>query len=360
MVWGKTLMQRLVHTPSGLSFVGEARRGLLVNSGRLMLVAAGLAAGLGRLRIAGAASQVNIGVTETPCVAPAYVAVSQGFLRDEGLDATIVDVTTPGNLGLAVDGGLALAAGRADALMDPVWTAVPPRLPSGFGLGDFAITAALQRGCLALVVPPDSSAQSVADLRNTTVAGAKFIFGAPMADAGINPDADIVWAPSPGIADEVPTLQGGDVSAVQTINAQGVLLERAGLARMIAFNNMPPQESDFCCGCVMPRTIIQRDRSKAVAITRGLMRAARWAEAHHAEVAKQMLSLLTVQQNNVTLEDWQAAMSVLAFVPMAEAARPVLVDQFDRYLKYGLPVEQPIDAATLVERIYTPITDELA
>jgi ABC-type nitrate/sulfonate/bicarbonate transport system substrate-binding protein len=100
----------------------QARRRFLIDSGRLVLAAAGLATGLGRVRVAGAASQVIIGVTETPCVAPAYTAVSQGFFRDEGLDATIVDLTTPGNLGKAIDAGNGLAAGRADAAMNAVWT----------------------------------------------------------------------------------------------------------------------------------------------------------------------------------------------------------------------------------------------
>jgi NitT/TauT family transport system substrate-binding protein len=331
----------------------------LLRSTRLILGAAGLAAGFGRIRIAGAASQVTIGVTETPCVAPAYAAVSQGFLRDEGLDATIVDISTPGNLGLSVDGGNALAAGRADAIMDAVWTAVPPRTPSRLGLGDILITAALQRGCVALVVSPDSPIQAVGDLRGQTIAGARFVFGAPMADAGLDPNVDVIWAPAPSIADEVPTLRSGEVAAVQTINAQAVLLERAGLARMIAVNDMPPQQSDFCCGCVMLASGIQRDRPKAMAITRALMRAAVWSEAHQSEVAQQMLNILTVQQNSVALADWQAAMGVLAFVPMAESARPILVDQFDRYLAYGLPVDQPTDAATLVDRIYTPITGEV-
>jgi hypothetical protein len=45
---------------------------------------------------------------------------------------------------------------------------------------------------------------------------------------------------------------------------------------------------------------------------------------------------------------------------MAESARPILVEQFVRNLNYGMPVEQPLDAATLVDRIYEPITDELA
>src|SRR5579859_443555 len=347
-------------TPYELSPSGRERRSFLVNSSRLMLGAAGLAAGLGRIRIAGAASQVRIGVVETPCVAPAYIAVSQGFLRDEGLDATVVDISTPGSLGLAVDGGNALAGDRVDVVMDAIWTAVPPRTPTGLGLGDMQITAALQRGCLALVVPPNSTVQSVADLRNQTIAGAKFVFGAPMADAGVDPNVDVTWAPAPSIADEVPTLQSGNVAAVQTINAQGVLLERAGLARMIAFNDMPPQQSDFCCGSIMLASSIQGDRPKAMAITRALMRAAVWSEAHHDQVAEQMLNILDVQQNSVTLADWQAAMAVLAFVPMAEAARRILVDQFDRYLTYGLPVQEPMDAAALVDRIYTPITSEIA
>src|SRR5215472_1060024 len=75
----------------GMSRRGQARRRFLIQSSRLLFGAAGLAASLGRTRAVGAASQVTIGVMETPCVAPAHVAVSQGFLRDEGIDASIVD-----------------------------------------------------------------------------------------------------------------------------------------------------------------------------------------------------------------------------------------------------------------------------
>jgi hypothetical protein len=52
-----------------------------------------------------------------------------------------------------------------------------------------------------------------------------------------------------------------------------------------------------------------------------MMRAAVWAADHHAEVALQMQQPLTVQQNEVSLEDWQAATAVLAYMPMAEAHR---------------------------------------
>jgi hypothetical protein len=85
--------------------------------------------------------------------------------------------------------------------------------------------------------------------------------GAPIVDAGVDLSLDVT--PAPSIANEVPTLQSGDVAAVQTINAQGFLLEQAGLARMIAVNDMPPQQIDFCCGCVMLASTIQRDRPKS-------------------------------------------------------------------------------------------------
>jgi ABC-type nitrate/sulfonate/bicarbonate transport system substrate-binding protein len=335
-----------------------ARRRFLADSGRLTLAVLGLAAGLSDVRTSKAASQVTIGVTETPCIAPAYIAVSQGFLKDEGLDATVVDLTTPGNLGRAIDGPAGLTGGRVDAVMSEFWSAVPPRMPTGLKLGDLVLTAALQRGCVALVVTPDSPIQSLTDLSGQKVAGARFLFSTPLADAGLNPDTDITWGPAPSIADQLMVLQSGDFSAVQTINAQGVLLERAGQARMIAMNNMPPVENDYCCGCMMQASSIQRDKPKAAAITRALMRSAAWSEVHRAEVAQQILPLMVGQ--GVNQEDMEAALDVVAFVPLAEAARPILVDEFERYLRYGLPVAEPMDATTLVSRIFVPMTDEIS
>src|SRR5438477_3484847 len=69
---------------------GYTRRTFFVNSGRAVLIGAGLAAGLGRVRIAGAASQVTLGLASVPCQAPAYAAVAQGYFADEGLDVAVL------------------------------------------------------------------------------------------------------------------------------------------------------------------------------------------------------------------------------------------------------------------------------
>jgi ABC-type nitrate/sulfonate/bicarbonate transport system substrate-binding protein len=54
-----------------------------------MLIGTAVAAGLGRIRTASAASKVNIDLGRTPCAAPIYAAAAQGFFSDKGLDATI-------------------------------------------------------------------------------------------------------------------------------------------------------------------------------------------------------------------------------------------------------------------------------
>jgi hypothetical protein len=100
---------------------------------------------------------------------------------------------------------------------------------------------------------------------------------------------------------------------------------------------------------------------RAAAITRALMRGSAWAEAHRSETAAFMRdSMIVPVRRELTQEDMEAALAMQAFIPMAESARPLLVDQFDQYLNYGLmTVGTPMDAATLVNRIFMPITDEV-
>jgi ABC-type nitrate/sulfonate/bicarbonate transport system substrate-binding protein len=242
--------------------------------------------------------------------------------------------------------------------MDAIWSIVPPRLSPGHALGDIVVTAALQRGCIALVVQPDSEVQSLADLRGSKVAGGKFLFGTALAEAGVNPDVDITWSPAPAIADVLRTLNGGSFAAVQAANGQGALLEVVGQARMVAMNNMPPSDNNYCCGCLMTANSVRSDRSKAAAITRAMMRGSAWAEAHRSDTAAIIRPSITEPLGgDLSQEQMEAALAMMAFVPMAEAARPLLVDEFQQYMTYGLPVDGSMDPATVVNRIFVPVTD---
>jgi len=221
------------------------------------------------------------------------------------------------------------------------------------------ITAPLQRGCIALSVLADSKVQSLADLRGMKVAGSEFLFGSALAEAGLDPGADIVWSPAPAAAEVFATLQTGQFAAVQSADGQGALLEAVGAARMLVVNNTPPAESNYCCGSIMNASPVMSDRSRAAAITRAMMRGSAWAEAHRSETAEVMRPSMSVPaQREITQEDMEAALAMQAFIPMADAARQSLIDQFDQYLTYGLAVDGPMDATTLVSRIFLPVTEE--
>jgi NitT/TauT family transport system substrate-binding protein len=319
-----------------------------------MLIGAGLAAGLGRVRVGGASSQVNVGLSSIGCHASTYAALAQGFFKDEGLEVNVVD-TTGGNVLMT-----GLANGSIDTGLSPVWSVVPPRLTAGRALGDLVITAPLQRGCIALSALASSTVQSLADLRGTNVAGTKYLFGSALAEAGLDPDADIVWSPAPAATDVFATLQTGEFAAVQSADGQGALLETVGAARMLVVNNTPPAESNYCCGCIMDASAVKSDKSRAAALTRAMMRGSAWAEAHRSEIAEVMRPLMTMPaQREITQEDMEAALAMQAFIPMADAARQSLIDQFAQYLRYGLQVDGAMDAAALISRIFLPVTDEL-
>ena len=340
---------------SGRAREGLTRRTFLVNSGRAMLIGAGLAAGMGRARSVGAASQVTIGLVSIPCYAPVFAALAQGFFSEEGLETTVVEVA---NVGLIVT---SVTGGEADAGLSTVWNIVPPRLAAEHALGDVVITSPLQRGCLALVVPPDSVVQSLADLRGKKIAGTKYLYGTALTSAGLNPDTDIAWSAGPAATDVLATLQSGNFAAVQTADGYGALLEVTGQGRMVAMNNMPPSENNFCCACIMMASAVELDRPRAAAITRAMMRGSAWAEENRSETAELMrYSMTTPRGRDLSQQDMKAALAMQAFVPMADAARPILVDEFDQYITYGLPVDNFTDAADLVNRIFVPVTAELA
>jgi ABC-type nitrate/sulfonate/bicarbonate transport system substrate-binding protein len=148
-----------------------------------------------------------IGYDPVPCNASPIVAQAQGFFRDEGLDARLVE-RHPGLIDLST--------GIIDVVSDGLsWFQAPPFLPTGLSLGDTVATAVLHRGCFSLVVTPDSTVRTLADLRGTTVAGNKYFFGEQLAYAGLDPAVDVMWQPPPPTAKVLDLLESGSVAAVQ-------------------------------------------------------------------------------------------------------------------------------------------------
>jgi len=330
----------------------HTRRGFLIGAGQGAAVIAGVTAGIGRARTTRAASAAVIGYDPVPCNASPIVAQAQGFFRDEGLDASLVE-RHPG----LVD----LSTGVIDVFTDGVsWGLMPPLLPSGLSLGDLIVTAVLHRGCFALVVAPDSSVRTLADLRGTSVAGSPYLWGEQLVYAGLDPAADVTWRPRPPTANALDALASGSVAAVEVADGWGSPIERAGRGRVLTDMDNPPNESDYCCSPIMTAHLVSSDQPKAAAITRALMRGAVWAETHRVETAGLIGAYMRDDLAlGVGSEQMEAALGMCSFVPAAEAARPILVDQFTRYVHFGPGFTRGIDARSVLDAILVPVTGEV-
>jgi NitT/TauT family transport system substrate-binding protein len=336
---------------------GYSRRSVLGGAGRIAAgVAVGSLVGTGalaptRARAASAATVLftSFGFT---CEAPVFVAVAQGYFKDEGLDVTLSGIANP------TEAFTRLAKGSADVGPAPAFFLAPSWLPAGVNPGDIVATAGLERGCASLLVAASSPYKTIADLKGQKVAAAdpwRFIFGEPMAQIGLDPKKDIDWQPPLPLPAIAAALANKSVAASFALEPLSAMLESTGVARALIVQDMPPMQMDYCCSAVVPGALVKADRSKAAAITRALMRGSAWAEAHRAETAQMEV---TGKHVAATLADNQAGIKNIAFVPSVTAAQANTRDVFGRMIKLGY-LDSATDLSALLNQIYVPVTEDL-
>jgi NitT/TauT family transport system substrate-binding protein len=335
----------------------HSRRAVLGGAGR---VAAGVAIGAlvgsgavapARARAASATTILfrSFGFT---CEAPAFVAQAQGFFKDEGLDVTLSGDAN------AAEALTRLVKGSADASSEPAFTLAPPFLPQGIAVGDVVATTGLQRGCSSLLVAADSPYRTVADLKGQKVAAGaswRFIYGEPMAQAGLDPLKDIDWQPQLPFPMVAAALANRSVAAALSVEPLSATLEAAGVARALMVQDMPPMRMDYCCSVAVSGALLRADRPKAAAITRALMRGSAWAAAHPAETAQLEI---TGKYVTASLADNQTAIATIAFAPSVSAALTNTRDVFGRMIKLGF-LDPGTDVSALLDRIFVPVTADL-
>jgi NitT/TauT family transport system substrate-binding protein len=268
------------------------------------------------------------------------------------LDVTLAGAANP------TEAFTRLAKGTADAAPEPAINLVPQWLPAGVQLGDVVATAGLQRGCNSLLVAKDSPYLSLVDLKGQKVAAAppvRFLYGEPMAQAGLNPLKDINWQPGLAVPAIAAALANKDVAASAAPEPLPATLLSAGAVRALMVQDMPPMMMDYCCSVVVSGALVRADRSKAAAITRALMRGSAWAAAHPNETAQMEV---TGKYVKATLEVNQSAIGNIVFAPSVAAAQANNRDQLARMVKLGF-LDPATDVSALNDQIFVPITAEL-
>jgi len=227
---------------------------------------------------------LRVGIQPDLCFAPLHIAIEKGFFEAEGLKFEAIKIEST----VAAE---AIASNQIDAGFGLIAKFIQP-LENGLPL---KFTCGIHTGCIKIVVPRDSSVNSLSGLRGKKV-GVPGLMSSPsliarraLAAAGVGvtsdnlevdftaySNADLYAALGKGAIDAVA---GGDpsVSVAVRENSLKILLDTASDEKY---------KNEYCCLSFVTSTLAEKHPKIAAQFTRAVIRASQWVENNPLEAAK--------------------------------------------------------------------------
>lgn len=229
------------------------------------------------------------------CGAPAYVAYEKGFFKEEGLDVELVSGTLDENKTGLATGEFVVTNG------DFQWF---PSIQQGMNL---KVIGGLHKGCIKIVLPPNSPIKTAADLKGKNI-GVDEIGGTPMsvativlANAGINPQTEVTWKAYP--LDQLnEAVSKGEVDAFAAWDPFGTLaVENNGYTVLTDISTDPLFKGKSCCFLYASENQIKENPDKVKAIARAYQKADAWIKEHPEETAQLEIDKKYIASDDVKL-----------------------------------------------------------
>ncbi len=226
------------------------------------------------------------------CGAPSYVAFEKGFFAEEGFDVELVSGTLDQLKTGLVTGEFTVTNGDFQYF---------PSIQEGM---DLKIIGGLHKGCIRLVVPPNSPIKTAKDLAGKRI-GVDEIGGTPMsvativvANAGIDPKTGVTWIPYP-LDQLVTAVNKGEIDAFAAWDPYGTLAQKNdGYTALSDISTDPLFAGKSCCFLYSTQKHIDENPERVAAIARAYKKAADWIKANPEETAK-----LEIEKKYVATED---------------------------------------------------------
>ena len=301
-------------------------------------------AGCDRTPAGGAASnKVRVGYIGLTCEAPIFMAVEQGFFKEEGLDVELVRCQWAQYKDVLALGGFDVTHHLIMYFLKPI----------ELGL-DVKFTGGIHRGCLRVQAAANGKIHVIGDLRGKRIGvpgmgTPPFIFANRVLGAhGIDPAKEIDWRVFPagelGLA-----LDKGLVDAVADSEPIGSLLLADGKVRNIADQAAdPPYRDEYCCAVLVNGKFLQRNPKAAAAATRALLKAAKWVDTNPLAAARLSVEKKYILSNP---ELNAQALSHLHYVPSVAGAEAAVNSAAAEMQRAGM-LGAHTDVAALVKRAF--------
>lgn len=214
------------------------------------------------------------------CGAPSYIAYEKGFFKDEGLDVELVSGTLDELKAGLASGEFTVANGDFQFF---------PSIQQGL---DLRVIGGLHKGCIKIVVPPNSSIKSVKDLKGKNV-GIDEPGGTPqavasvaLANAGVDPTNGVTWKTYP--LDQLTTaVSKGEVDAFAAWDPYGALaIKNDGYTSLVDISTTDLFAGKSCCFLYASGKAIRENPAKVAALARAYQKADEWISKNTDEAAK--------------------------------------------------------------------------
>lgn len=214
------------------------------------------------------------------CGAPAYIAYEKGFFKEEGLDVELVSGTFETQKAGLSNGNFPVANGDFQFF---------PSVQQGLKI---RVVGGLHIGCIKIVVPPNSTIKTAADLKGKKI-GIDEPGGTPqavtsvlLANNGIDPQTGVQWLTYP--LDQLTTaVDKGEVDAFAAWDPFGTLAVRDhNYKQIFDLATDPLFAGRPCCFLYASQKQIDDNPDKIAAIVRAYQKADAYIKANPADTAK--------------------------------------------------------------------------
>ncbi|WP_084535343.1 ABC transporter substrate-binding protein [Nocardia yamanashiensis] len=336
--------------PADLDVPALSRRKLFAGAGIAAAVVAGggLAAWLTTRRTPGSGPvhrALKIGFGGGVCEAPLFAALHTGIFEKHGLQVEVVKTG-------ADEIKDAVGAGKLDAAPGIFFSWLKP-IEQGI---DAKLAAGLHEGCLRIIVPPDSSIKSIAELRNKTIGvaaigdSAMSFFSVDLLDAGINPSQDVEWRVFPG--DQLgDALARGEIAAVAGSDPNALLPTLRGKARELTNNATGANRQLYCCATAVNGRLLREDPDTARALVTAWAEGSRWVGANLARTAAIEAEHKYVAAEQPVIE---SILQTYGYNPSAARLKTEITPGIEKFAKTGY-LDRKTEARVLADKVYVDL-----
>lgn len=290
--------------------------------------------------------KITVAHVGSTCDSTVFIAKSQGFFQEEGLDAELV----LGDWNFIKEG---LAFGRITATQGLVMNYLKP-IEQGL---DARFTAGIHRGCLHILAPKNSPIKTGADLKGKRIGvpglgSSPWVFAARVvSDNGCDIRRDVEWRPFPA-AELKLALDKKEVDAIALSDPIAEILLSSGEVKTIVNQGTDaPYKDEYCCVMVVNGKLSREDPATAAAITRAVLKAAAWIEVNPRKTAE-----LAVAAKHIagSVEINARVLSKLDYAPSVEGGREATRTAATALRRSGV-IAKNTDIEKLVARIFVPL-----